>query len=206
MKKKNWFFIRTRDLFFLTAIAAILVSWHLDRQNFLERLEPKIEEAPGWQTSQACGPPDTRGMGDIRTAWASATQDGAQEWLELSYDRKVTPQSIEIYETFNPGAVTKVTMFDWWGRERVVWTGSSSSLTRNAPQLAVIQLNKTFRTNKVRIYIDSPAVPGWNEIDAVGLVDRNNKKYWASQANASSCYADKNVPMPSGIFVSRGIR
>ena len=34
-------------------------------------------------------------------------------------------------------------------------------------------------------HIDSPSVPGWNEIDAVGLHDKNKKMHWAVAAEAS---------------------
>src|SRR3954447_14472836 len=38
-----------------------------------------------WAPARACGPPDTKTMGDIPTAWASLTPDGQAEWLELDF-------------------------------------------------------------------------------------------------------------------------
>ena len=38
--------------------------------------------------------------------------------------------------------------------------------------------------------LKSTKVPGWNEIDAVGLLDRNEKCQWAESAEASSSFAD----------------
>jgi hypothetical protein len=37
----------------------------------------------GWASAQATGPPNTPGFGDIQSAWASATPDATDEWLEL---------------------------------------------------------------------------------------------------------------------------
>jgi len=49
----------------------------------------------------------------------------------------------------------------------------------------------SFKTNRVKVYLDSPGVKGWNEIDAVGLVDIYDKTQWAIAAAASSTYAEK---------------
>ena len=46
-----------------------------------------------------------------------------------------------------------------------------------------------FPVKTIKVYIDSPAVPGWNEIDAVGLRDAEGKTAWAKTVEASSTYA-----------------
>ncbi|MEX0713867.1 MAG: hypothetical protein WD278_16135, partial [Pirellulales bacterium] len=63
--------------------------------------------------------------------------------------------------------------------------------------VAVIPVNLGFPTRQFKIYLDSAAVPGWNEIDAVGLLDAQGQSHWASGATASSTYADRG----SGIGV-----
>ena len=35
--------------------------------------------------------------------------------------------------------------------------------------VSAIPLKVKFKVSKVKIYIDSPSVSGWNEIDAIGL-------------------------------------
>ena len=54
-----------------------------------------------------------------------------------------------------------------------------------------IAVDVPFKTNRVKIYIDSKAVPGWNEIDAVGVRDAGGKTHWATGADASSTYAEQ---------------
>ena len=183
--------LRIRDLFFLTVIAAILVSWWLDRTNLKQELtksSDNVTQPAHWQVSQATGPPDTVGPGDIQTAWASSSQDGQKEWLELTYDRFVRPSQVWIHETYNPGAVYKVTMFGWSGKEVVVWQGTDPLAGNTRSGMSKIPINHSFWTKRIKVYIDSPAVPGWNEIDAVGLVDNSGRKIWATDAKASSCY------------------
>jgi hypothetical protein len=47
----------------------------------------------------------------------------------------------------------------------------------------------TYRqTRRIRLDLDSAAVPGWNEIDAVGLLDVSGGVAWAVAARASTTY------------------
>jgi tRNA A-37 threonylcarbamoyl transferase component Bud32 len=144
-----------------------------------------------WGPEQATGLPDTYPrMGDHATAWASATADGQPEWLLLEYDQMVQPVSILVYETFNPGALSKVSVFRPDGTEVPVWQGRDPV----ARGIARVPAKLNFKTNRVLLYINSPAVPGWNEIDAVGVIDVNGKVHWAAAAIASSTYADQGGP------------
>src|SRR5688572_12697187 len=62
-----------------------------------------------WGPEQALGEPDTPGAGDITTAWASATPDEQKEWLICEYEKPVHAIFLRVHETYNPGALTKVT-------------------------------------------------------------------------------------------------
>src|SRR5262245_26216491 len=70
-----------------------------------------------WSPGQATGQPDTPLAGDQVTAWASATADGSSEWLMLTYPTAVVPRLVQVYESFRPGAVTRLSAFDESGQE-----------------------------------------------------------------------------------------
>jgi hypothetical protein len=146
------------------------------------------EMGANWSSHQATGAPDTPTSGDMVTAWASATPDAQREWLALSYPRSVVPDRIRICESYNPGAVDRVTIFDADGQEHEVWRGQDPTMPGAAPGVFDIPLSTSITTSRVKIYIDSPRVRGWNEIDAVGLVDSDGQTLWASEADASSSY------------------
>jgi len=150
---------------------------------------PDATRALAWSPDQATGKPNTFRAGDRSTAWASLTSAGQPEWLLLEYENAVEPKSVVIHETFNPGAVNKVSVFDREGNEHVAWTGDDPTPVGKSKGISKIKLKANFKTDRVKIYIDSPGVPGWNEIDAVGLVDKTNKTQWAVAAEASSTYA-----------------
>jgi hypothetical protein len=142
-----------------------------------------------WGPEQATGEPDTNMAGDIVTAWASAGQDDQQEWLMLEYDDMVTPAAVLVYETFNPGALYRVTAFKADGEEVELWKGKDPTPTDSGMGVSEIPVKAHFKTNRIKLYIDSPSVPGWNEIDAVGIRDKNKKMHWAVAADASTTYA-----------------
>ena len=109
--------------------------------------------------------------GDSPFAWSSETADDQREFLELGYSMPVRADSIHIYETFNGGAVDTVyvrnpSTGDW----DVVYEAEVDTITESRilrigfPRLEV-------GTSAIRIAINSPAVPDWNEIDAVALID-----------------------------------
>lgn len=143
----------------------------------------------GWGPEQATGEPDTHQAGDVETAWASLTADGEDEWLLLEYAEPVVPTAVLVYESFNPGALTKVSVFKLDGSEFTAWSGKDPTPVGGERGVSEIPIKVPFKTNRVKIYLASKAVPGWNEIDAVGLRDKADKVHWASAAEASSTYA-----------------
>ena len=141
-----------------------------------------------WSPAQACGKPNAPPGTDSQLAWASATQDAQREWLELEYDAAVPAKSVEIHETYHPGAVDKITAYRPDGQAVVVWQGTDPAERSTSAAISTIALNLNFPTRRVRLDLDSPAVANWNEIDAVALVDAAGNKSWARRAKASSFY------------------
>lgn len=124
---------------------------------------------PRWAASQATGEPDTPSAGDCPTAWASRDPDGPSEWIELRFATDVEPEIIRIHETYNPGAIVKVEARDGERAWKTLWEGPAAPA--DAPRWLEIPVNSAgFTTQRVRLTLDTGAVPGWNEIDAVELV------------------------------------
>ncbi|MHC4819056.1 MAG: hypothetical protein ACYTF8_13475, partial [Planctomycetota bacterium] len=117
-----------------------------------------------WGPEQATGAPNSA-AGDRRTAWASRTQDGADEWILLEYPEPVLPLALLVYENHHPGAVKRVTAFRSDGTEVVIWEGKDPV----HGGVALVPLRVDFRVMRVKLHLASKSVKGWNEIDAVGL-------------------------------------
>jgi len=138
---------------------------------------------------QATGKPDSKGGFDVPTAWASRSPSSNIEWLELEFKSGVAPKAIHVYESHSPGALTKITIFND-EKEQIAWQGKDPVESGKYHGIANIPFNGIkFKVEKLRLYIDTRKVMGWNEIDAVALIDRQGKEHWAVKAKASSTYA-----------------
>jgi beta-lactamase regulating signal transducer with metallopeptidase domain len=147
-----------------------------------------------WGPEQATGAPDVPNAGDDARAWASLTEDNKDEWLELTYSEPVEVIAVQVFASYCPGAVNRVTVFDantpglqytWQGDDPVIASGP------RARGVSIITIPTPLKTNRVRVDIASRSVRGWNEIDAVGLLDASGKTHWATSATASSTYAER---------------
>ncbi len=124
-----------------------------------------------WSAAQALGEPNTYpAYGDITNAWASANSDDQREFLELGYDNPMPIDSVSIYETWNPGAVDKISVRNPdTGAWQEVWSGVAASAGQTSRVFTVTFPLTAFPVDAIRIDLNSPAVPDWNEIDAVGI-------------------------------------
>jgi hypothetical protein len=144
-----------------------------------------------WSPHQAAGPPDSPQMGDQHTAWASLGTS-SPEWLILDYPSAVIPRRVDVYESYTPGALSKVTVFDSSGKEIEAWSGvdpTPKTATSGPTPVSKIPILLNVPTRRIKLYIASDKVPGWNEIDAVGLMSDQGQTQWATRVSASSTYA-----------------
>jgi Zn-dependent protease with chaperone function len=161
----------------------------------------------GWGAEQATGAPDVTAAGDSESAWASLTPDGQDEWLELDYADAVPAVAVMIVCNQSPGAIAKVTVFDAKNPGLAyTWAGEDSGKRDGDRAVSVFSLPVSMTTTKVRVDVASTKVVGWNEIDAVGLIDASGKTHWASGATASSTYADRDASRQTASQFDNAVR
>jgi hypothetical protein len=163
-------------------------NWYIWRDKSDTPIVPR-----SWGPEQVIGPPDTLAAGDITTAWASRTQDDQEEWLLVEFEQPVMPAAVMVHETYNPGAVSKVSLFKLDGEEVVAWEGKDPVKPDDGKGVALIPVKADFPVARVKVYIDSPAVASWNEIDAIGLRDDAGTTHWTVACEASTTYAQQEV-------------
>jgi hypothetical protein len=144
-----------------------------------------------WGPEQATGEPDTFEEGDHTTAWASLHADNGPEWLKVEFEREVNVAEVRIRETFNPGAVIRVTAFDKEGKQEVLWEGREPVHDFPGDFVVFVAKERNIVSKSVKIHLDTRLVHGWNEIDAVRLVARDGTGQWASRVTASSTWAER---------------
>lgn len=127
--------------------------------------------SPDWGATQALGEPNTYpNYGDWPTAWASAGADDRREFLELGYADPSPIDTVSIYETLGPGAVDRIQVRNpstaGW---ETVWSGTAREAGEDARIFKVTFPETTYPVDAIRLELDSPAVPYYNEIDAVSI-------------------------------------
>ncbi len=142
-----------------------------------------------WGPEQLVGPPNTSDAGDYATAWAPRTSRGAgEEWIHLAYDKAVEVAQVNVRETYNPGAISKIAAVLSNGQETILWEGVEPA--SQAPVNMSFSVPAGVPANQIKVYLDRRRVPGWNEVDAVELIGRDGSRQWATSAMASSSYAE----------------
>lgn len=123
-----------------------------------------------WAASNALGAPDVYpASGDNAHAWASLGADSGPEWIEVGYAQPTPISAVDVVETFNPGAVQRVVLTTASGEHVVAYTGAAvaAGAASRTNRIAVACTAEPIVA--VRVELDSQAVPGWNEIDAIGV-------------------------------------
>lgn len=158
-------------------------------------------DARPWGIEQVLGAPDA-GDAYSNLEWAPATDNGAEEWLEVMFGKAVSAKRLEIYAKPTPASIKKVTAFDDEGTEFTLWEGDElKSAKGRSAHIAVLELKPERPINRVKIFLSSAKVSGWVYYDAIGLKDVDGNRHWATWADCSTCYA--RGPMPKALVHRR---
>lgn len=163
-------------------------------ENF--RTAPLAAGKVQWDHSQATGAPDTDSAGDKPTAWAPLQPGSGEQWLQLGYDTAVEVREVNIHETYNPGAISKVAALMPDGSEKVLWQGTAERAPSGEVLETSLPVPPGITASQIKIYVDTNRVQSWPEIDAVELVGVNGSRQWATSSQASSSYSENYTGQP----------
>ena len=154
--------------------------------NVMRGYQPGRATPHGYEAVQATGEPDVPEPGtDNAMAWCPADENGGAEWIELEYEPPAAATGIRIHASCGPGAVVRVLGGGRAGELQVLWAGDG---VKEAVQS--IALAAPMELERVRIELDTSKVAGWNQIDAVALIDASGESHWARTASSSSSWSN----------------
>ncbi|MGI9471962.1 MAG: hypothetical protein ACR2NZ_10540 [Rubripirellula sp.] len=201
-KRRRWLpKFRLMDLIWMVLLAAVLMKWQTDHRALVEANEKletnvmSISTRSSWSIQQLLGKPNTFVAGDQSTAWASKRTDNSREWVVVEFPQEVELAKIEVFETYNPGAIDRICAVNFMGTETEIWKGQDPTPTTAAMGTSVFPISPGTQSRRIKLFINSGAVAGWNEIDAVAIHGTNGSKQWASDAWGSSSFGS-NQPLP----------
>lgn len=124
----------------------------------------------GSSATQVLGPPDVYPRaGDIPEAWATLVSDGGLQHITVAFSAPTAARAVVWLATFNPGAVVRVDDLTNPSAPVTLWTGTDPS-AGYASAVVTVALPAPRTIQALRLYLDTNAVMGWNELDAIGLV------------------------------------
>jgi len=114
--------------------------------------------------------------GEAPTAWAVKFKEGKEAdknaFIRVEYEKPSIIQQVVIAESFNPGAITKITLYGSEKQELVVYEGTAQSVNVESRMVNIFLDKPTdFPVKQLEIRLNPIAVAGLNQIDAVGIAE-----------------------------------
>lgn len=121
--------------------------------------------------------------GDAATAWCVKEKDGKEAddnaYIRVGFSSPARTQQVAIAESFNPGSVTKVTLFGDKKEQMVIYEQPAKNLGIKCRMMNIILPQVTdFYVTEIEIRLDPIAVIGVNQIDAVGISETKDSIKW----------------------------
>jgi len=145
-------------------IAAPAMQWAASVRGFSSQYT-----TASWAADRVLGAPDVfPAHGDNVNAWASLGADDKDEWLEVGYAQPTRISAIEIFETYNPGAISAVEMITASGEHVTAYQGTPRA-GGSAKKLHIDVGCTAEPIVAINVRLASRQVAGWNELDAIGV-------------------------------------
>ncbi|MCP3904383.1 MAG: hypothetical protein GY715_12205, partial [Planctomycetes bacterium] len=122
-----------------------------------------------FSAQQILGPPSVFTYGNDPTAWASSSENGTSEYVTLGFPVEVYATGVLVRETLGNGFVTQVDVVDTSDVLHTVWSGADPSVPGTPVDFVVSWSKTAYLVKGVRVYVDTDATAGWEEIDAIEL-------------------------------------
>ena len=153
-----------------------------------QRFATQVNDFSSQVSSQTFSANQTLGAPDVypnyeasSLAWVSATPDGQREFIELKFSGSAPINYVDIYETFNPGAVDTVYVKNpGTNIFEVVYTETAAAASKVARVNRINFALTSFNVSEIRIALASDSIPGFHSIDAVAIGERTSPGSFAT--------------------------
>jgi outer membrane protein OmpA-like peptidoglycan-associated protein len=152
-----------------------LVSFSQSVQWASKVIEVSSELTPlQYSANQALGKPNVLPAGGQNPSAWTPDKPKRAEFIKLGYTTPIQIQQVAIAESYNPGALYKVYIYDEKGVEHLVDTFNPQALPIVARMRNVFFPKTTFKVSAVKLEFDGKAMPDYFSIDAVAISDSNH--------------------------------
>jgi hypothetical protein len=159
----------------LPLVILCIISGYISAQNVqwaTEVIEFSSELSPlQYSASQALNRPNVLpNGGENPNAWTPKNPNRI-EFIKVGFQSPMVIQQIAIGESYNPGSVSTVYVYDQAGNETQVYTFNSRPIGEEGRLLNIFINPTSFPVAAVKVELDGRAVPGYYSVDAIGISD-----------------------------------
>ncbi len=142
------------------------VQWASKVVDFSSQLTP-IQ----YSAQQALGEPNVLPAGGQNPGAWTPDKPKRNEFIKLGYATPMQVQQIAIAESYNPGALYKVYVYDEAGKEYLVNTFNPMAVPLQGRMLNVFLEKTSYKVSAVKLEFDGSALPDYFSLDAVAISD-----------------------------------
>ncbi len=126
--------------------------------------------SPFYRAKQVLGYPNTPVAGKSPLAWATAKTQMGKEFITVGFSKPQMVQQVIIGESYNPGAVREIILYDDKGKEYSVYENKNPGyIEKYGDILSYYKIKPTYNVVKLKLKINTDAVPGMSQIDCIGI-------------------------------------
>jgi len=109
--------------------------------------------------------------GSSACAWSPLKEDSRyEEYITVGYTQPLAIRQVAIGESFNPGSISRVYVYDEAGNEYQIYHNlNTGPVTEMGRMLHVLTELTAYKVVSVKLILSTFDVPGWNHIDAIGI-------------------------------------
>jgi OmpA-OmpF porin, OOP family len=127
-----------------------------------------------YSAEQALGIPNVLpSFRESACAWSPFKKENRNdEYLQVEFKSPMRIKQVAIAESFNPGAISRVYLYDSQGKEYQVFKNDSPKPLPETGRMFHIPIPLTsYLVKSVKIVLNTIGLPGWHHIDAIGISD-----------------------------------
>lgn len=94
------------------------------------------------------------------------------EFIHVGYKTPQRVRQVAVAESFHPGAVSRIYLYDTRGREHKVYENEMTAPLPERGRMLLVTFPPTgYLVKSVKVVLNTVGMPGWNHIDAIGISD-----------------------------------
>ncbi|SET92871.1 WD40-like Beta Propeller Repeat [Hymenobacter actinosclerus] len=132
----------------------------------------KAEGKEPFSPEKVLGEPNATPLGQASNEAWIPKKTGSSESIEVRFSKSVLARQVSVVENFNPGSITKIELVDTRGGKHEVYKNDTPGpIPEQFRTLQATFPAATYRTIGVVVTMNTKAVNGVNQIDAIGVAD-----------------------------------